>query len=112
MLSKKCITLFIIICIVAITSSSYAANLRGRVDGLNQYTGDPYPIGNAVVDLYFQGPYGWKPIAKYITGFNGMYFFQNIIPGAYVLQINGRQNYPVTVYNQPFQDLPPILIQY
>jgi len=112
MLSRKCIALIIIIMAV-ITSNSYAAKIRGRVDGGNQYSGAPYPIGNVVVVLYYQsGPNTWQSIARYTTGFDGMYYFNNIDPGAYVIQLNGRQNYPITVSNQPYQDLPPILIRY
>ncbi len=113
MLRRKCIALVIVIFFVIIPCISDAANfLRGRVNGLNQYSGAPYPIGGAAVDLFIQVPGGWQLVARYITGLDGMYFFQNIFPGYYVLQINGRQNYPITVFNQPYQDLPPIVIQY
>ena len=112
MLIRKYITLVIVIFIMIIPSISAAADLRGRIDGLNRYTGAPYPIGGATVALFIQAPGGWQPVARYITGLDGMYFFQNIFPGYYVLQINGRQNYPITVFNQPYQDLPPVVIQY
>ncbi|MFH0994690.1 MAG: hypothetical protein V1844_04230 [Pseudomonadota bacterium] len=112
MLIRKCITLVIVIFFVIIPCISDAGNLRGRVDGRNQYSDAPYPIGGAAVVLFIKGPGDWQPVAKCITGLDGMYFFQNILPGPYALQINGRQNYPITVLNQPDQDLPPIVIQY
>lgn len=112
MLTRKYIMLVIVICFVIIPLISDAANLRGRVEGRNQYSGAPYPIGGAAVALFNQGPGGWRLVAKYITGLDGMYFFQNILPGYYVLQINDRQNYPITVFNQPYQDVSPIVIQY
>lgn len=104
--------LLIAVLIIIIPSVSDATNLRGRIDGRNQYSGVPYPVGHASVNLYFQVPGGWRMIAGTRTGFNGMYFFKNIAPGYYVLQVNGRQNYPISVYNQPYQDIPPILLQY
>lgn len=112
MLIRKSIIIAMALSIMLIPSISAAVDLRGRIDGRNQYTGAPYPIGGANVSLFIQTPGGWQPVATYMTGFDGMYFFRNIFPGYYVLQINGRQNYPITVFNQPFQDLPPVVIQY
>jgi len=112
MFQKKWIVFAILIFIVVFPCSSYAVNLRGRIDGRNQFTGAPYAIGGATVDLYIQGPRGWQQVGRYTTGSGGMYYFQNILPGNYVLQINGKQNYPITVSNQPNQDLPLIVIQY
>lgn len=90
---------------------SYAGNLRGRIHALNQYS-TPYPVANITVDLYAQSPTGWVFLSRYITEPDGMYYFQNVFPGYYSLQINGRQNYPIMVANQFWQDLPPIFMQY
>lgn len=76
MLTRKYIMLVIVICFVIIPLISDAANLRGRVEGRNQYSGAPYPIGGAAVALFNQGPGGWRLVAKYITGLDGMYFFK------------------------------------
>lgn len=112
MLVKKHIVLLILIFFLGFPCISNATNLRGRIDGQNQFTGIPYPIGGTVADLYIQGAAGWQLVARYITGSDGMYYLQNILPGNYVLQINGRQNYTIRVFDQPYQDLPPIVIQY
>lgn len=101
--------------VVLVTASAIASatDLRGRIEGFNQYSRFPYPIGGAMVDLYVQTRPGiWQPAGRYITGPDGMYYFRNIYPGYYSLQVNGRQNYPVDVYNQRFQDLPPIILNY
>ena len=102
--------IFILFSIVPVISD--ATNIRGRIDGANQYYRAAYPLGGVAVDLYMQSPQGWRPAGRYITGSDGMYYFQNIFPGNYSIQINGRQNYPLTVFNQPYQDLPPIFLNY
>lgn len=109
---KKIVTniSFILFFIVPVISD--ATNIRGRIEGANQYSRAPYPLGGVAVDLYMQSPRGWQPAGRYITGSDGMYYFQNIFSGNYSIQINGRQNYPLTVFNQPYQDLPPIFINY
>lgn len=109
---KKLLAIALIAWLLYMPVLSYATDLRGLVVGQNQFRPTPYPIPGAIVDLYMQGPYGWVLVSRYITGGDGMYYFINISPGPYVLQINGRQNYPLGVLNQPYQDIGPIIIQY
>lgn len=109
---RKFIALLAILFLAAIPGISDATNLRGRLDGKNKYSAYPYPLTGAVTELYMLGSRGWLWTARYTTGQDGMYYFPDVVPGAYVLQINGRQNYQIEVRNQPYQDLPPILIQY
>jgi len=111
MLQKHIKLIFVVLFILAPIIVS-ATNLRGRIEGFNQYYKSTYPLAGVTVDLYFQGPGGWQQIGRYITGSDGMYYFQNLYQGYYSLQINGRQNYPITVLNVPYQDLPPIMITY
>jgi hypothetical protein len=91
---------------------SHATNLRGQVKGVNQYSSFSYPLGGVTVDLYYQSPQGVQPIGKYITGTDGMFYFNPMYNGRYYLQINGRQNYPVDIFNQNYLDLPPIVLNY
>ncbi|MCK5516460.1 MAG: hypothetical protein KAI39_06260 [Desulfobulbaceae bacterium] len=109
---QKHIKLIIIVLFLAIPIIGNATNLRGRIDGFNQNYNSSYPLVGVAVELYFQGLTGWQSVGRYITGADGMYYFRNIIPGYYSIQINGRQNYPVTVLKAPHQDLPPIMITY
>jgi hypothetical protein len=39
-----------------------------------------------------------------------MYYISGIYPGVYTLQVNGILNFPLVVYPQPYQDIPPILL--
>jgi hypothetical protein len=51
-------------------------------------------------------------INGYSTGIDGMYYFQNIAPGNYLLVINNNLNFPIRVNNMYLQDIPPILLRY
>lgn len=90
----------------------YSTNLRGQINGMNQYTKRMYPLQGVIVELYMQRSNKWKCSGRYITGNNGMYFFNNVVPGNYVVQVNNRSNYPINVKNRHLQDLSPILLQY
>ncbi|MGF1764516.1 hypothetical protein [Aliivibrio kagoshimensis] len=89
-----------------------ATNLRGQVKGANPYSRTPYPLERVTVDLYMPSSMGWRAIGRYVTGPDGMFYFSNIAPGQYSIQINGRQNYAINVFNSVNQDLPPIFISY
>ncbi len=105
----KLAVLMLFLCLpVALT----AANLRGKIEGSNQHYTTTYPLPGAKVVLYSKKSGKWKPTRKYITGSDGMYYFKNVPAGQYSIQVNGRQNYPVSVSGKPEQDLPPIVITY
>ena len=105
---KVTIILFFIISVIL-----NATNIRGRIDGYNQYYRSYYPLSRVTVDLYFFNQNRWQQVSRYITGNDGMYYFQNLYPGNnYSIQINGRENYPISVYNMPNQDLPLITLSY
>lgn len=109
---RKYIALLVFTVVVAMPLVSDAANLRGRLNGQNRYSVAPYPIAGAVVELFVRDQNNWRSLGRDLTGSDGMYFFPEVKPGMYVLQINGRQNYPIRVGASPYQDLPPILIRY
>jgi hypothetical protein len=89
-----------------------ATDLRGRVDGRNRYSPYPFPVNGARVELYVRTGGRWQPIYNTFTGPDGMYYMRNIRPGNnYVLNVNG-QNYPLSVFPSPYQDIPPIIISY
>ena len=99
-------------CLLLMPLITEATNLRGRIDAVNKYTKSPYPIGRVSVVLYLKKNKKWKSVGRYTTGTNGMYFFQNIKPGRYTIQVNRRSNYPITVVNKKSQDLPKIVLKY
>jgi hypothetical protein len=102
----------LVACLLAtLAFCAYAVDIRGRVDGRNAYTPRPYPIAGVPVTLFVhQQPTGWRVLANAYTGPDGIYYFRGVPPGSYVLQVQGR-NFPVTLSQSPFQDIPPLLIQ-
>lgn len=114
MVLQKYIKLIIVVLFLTAPLILNAIDLRGRIDGYNRYYQAPYPLARVTVDLYVQDQYGWRQIGRYITGPDGMYYFQNVLYGYnYSIQVNGRQNYPITVFSSPLkQDLPPIILMY
>ncbi len=90
--------------------TAHATDLRGRVDGMHPYAGQPFPMNGVRVDLWLMTPMGWQQVFTTFTGGDGMYYLQNIVPGQYTLQVNGLMNYPIVVQPVHYQDLPPILL--
>ena len=88
-----------------------ATNLRGRVDIRHPYTGDLFPASGATVELIVFTNFGPQLVYTYFTGSDGMYYMPNIMPGNYILRINGYMDYQVQVGNMPYQDLRPVLVQ-
>lgn len=88
-----------------------ATNLRGRVDIRHPYSGDLFPASGATVELIVFTNFGPQLVYTYFTGSDGMYYMPNIMPGNYILRINGYMDYQVQVGNMPYQDLRPVLVQ-
>ncbi len=112
MIKRNTQIIIAMVCFLLFPSILNAVDIRGRINGLNQYSPTPYPLGGMTIDLYWDNYGRWVYIARYITGPDGMYYFRNIQPGYYSLQINGRTNYSITISNIYNQDLPPIVITY
>ena len=91
---------------------AWATDLRGRIDGMHPYAHQPFPLNGARVDLWVMTPQGWMQVFSTFTGGDGMYYMGGIVPGQYVLQVNGMMNYPIAVMPMPSQDIPPILLGY
>lgn len=88
--------------LIFLCATANATNLRGGVYQRNPYDGGIYPIPGVQVQLC-----SYQQCAFYVTGTDGIYYFQNIYPGQYTLVVGGYQ-YQVQVYPQDFQDLPPL----
>jgi hypothetical protein len=93
-----------------------ATDLRGRVDGKHNYSPVPFPMPRAQVTIFVtqQNPAGgvnYIQKATTVTGADGMYYFRDIPPGDFILQINGT-NYPLKVLPQPVQDIQAVLLSF
>jgi hypothetical protein len=97
--------------LLLLSDLALATNLRGRVDIRHPYTGDLFPASGATVELIVYTNFGPQLVYTYFTGSDGMYYMPNIIPGNYILRINGYLDYQVQVVNMPYQDLQPVLMQ-
>lgn len=95
--------LFLILLATLTTSSMLlATDLRGRVDG------PAGPLVGTSVALFQPGPNNtFTLLHSATTGPGGLYYFNAIEPGDYVLQVDGK-NYPVHVEAKPQQDIAPI----
>ena len=109
---KSIIILLWLMFMLVLPFQAAATNVRGQVLGSNPYSQAPYPLQGVSVDIYTTGPAGWQKIYRFITGSDGMYYFNNLSPGNYTIQINERTNYPLAVSDQSNQDVPPILVKY
>jgi len=106
----KVILLFLAAFIAAETAT--ATDLRGRVDGIHGYAPNPFPLSGARVTLFLPNPAGgYTSIASAVSGADGMYYFKNIQPGNFVLQVN-ETNYPLTVRPVPSQEITPVLLRF
>ena len=102
---------WLIILVLLVSELACATNLRGRVDIRHPYTGDLYPASSASVQLIVITNFGPQVVYSYFTGSDGMYYMPNISPGNYILRINNFLDYNIQVFNTPYQDLPPVLVQ-
>ena len=97
--------------LLLLSDLALARNLRGRVDIRHPYTGDLFPASGATVELIVFTNFGPQLVYTYFTGSDGMYYMPSIIPGNYILRINGYLDYQIQVVNMPYQDLQPVLMQ-
>ena len=95
--------------LIACSAAASATELRGLLNSINPYNGYTFPRGGAQVVLLFWNGYAWTPFQVTASGPDGMYYLHNINPGEYYLQVNGV-SYPLAVYPQPYQDIPPVLV--
>jgi hypothetical protein len=107
---NKVILLFLAVFFVAETVA--ATDLRGRVDGIHGYAPNPFPLSGARITLFLPNPAGgYASIASAVSGADGMYYFRNIQPGNFVLQVN-ETNYPLAVRPVPSQEITPVLLRF
>lgn len=110
MVRKTLLTTLLLLLLLPLVAA--ATNLRGRIDGMHAYSYAPFPLPNAQVQLFMMTPYGPQLVYTYFTGSDGMYYLPNIMPGNYVLVVNGTMQFPLAVFDVRLQDIPPILFSY
>jgi len=109
---------YLFICLVLLVLSKQdvmATNLRGQIVRYNPNTRSYFPLGRVRADLWIWNGVQWLPVAYYITGDDGFYYFLNLIPGT-IFKIQVFNNFfppqPLTVFgiNPPYyQDIPWII---
>jgi hypothetical protein len=89
---------------------AYGGNVEGRLNYRGS-SGAISPAPHIQVNLVESVQ---KSSSSTFTGFDGMYYFFNVPPGQYSLEIrasgNKPLNYKITVSDQPFTRIAPILI--
>jgi len=110
---KSISMVLMVITLTALSVSSHAETVRGRLDYQSQY--GTYPAADVPVTLY-DGYSRLRSYASY-TDYRGMYYFYGIRPGNYTLEIWDMGfryepiRYGITVYNRPYTDIRPILLR-
>jgi hypothetical protein len=111
----KKLLIYFAVFIIAQISDATATDLRGRVDGIHGYSPAPFRMAGVQVTIFAQpNPYmgtSYTPVATAVTGSDGMYYFRNIPPGNFVLQVGGV-NYPLQVFPQAAQDIQAVLLRF
>jgi hypothetical protein len=100
------------ILLLAVTMTLNATDIKGKVKATNSLSKEPYSLKGVEVDLYTNRAKKWIKIDSFTTDREGMYYFKGLKKGNYTLQVNGKTNYPIAVFDTPQQELPPILIKY
>lgn len=93
-------------------ASAQGATVRGRLDRRDGQ-GRLYPA--TYISVTLNSPTMGRSSPTY-TGADGMYYLYNVPPGNYLLEIwpsPGKPpiTYKISVYDQPYVDINPILIQ-
>jgi hypothetical protein len=102
-------SLLILALIYGSAASAYAGNIRGMLYR-RASDGRTYPAPYVRVTLN-HAQYGRSSPAD--TGPDGMYYFYNVQPGDYWLEVwvgSKPLVFTIRVYNQPLTDIPPIQI--
>ena len=98
------------IMILVIADPADAATVRGRV--FRQAPSGSYPAPYVKLTLYAQGRGRSAPV---YSGGDGTYYFYNISPGQYTLEVwidpSRSMNFNLRVLSQPYTDVGPIYIR-
>lgn len=93
---------------------SSTTNVRGMVVVYNSYAGRYVAASGVRIDLYeFNAATGqWRLVETAYTDVNGYYFFTDIKPKTYTLQVNEESNFEIEVEGtEDLQDIPPVRLR-
>lgn len=101
--------LSLVIVILVITDQGNAQTVHGRV--FRQTPSGSYPVPYVRLTLFAQGRGRSAPV---YSASDGNYYFHNIPPGEYILEVwvdaNRSMNFSLRVLSQPQTDIGPIYI--
>lgn len=89
---------------------AFATDIRGRVEALSSYSNNIQPLRGIKVEIVRCNLRCRVQDYTY-TSSRGFYYFRNIRPGVYTIRINNDQDARIEIYDQRFQDIPPIRIR-
>eukprot|EP00831_Metopus_contortus_P066298 TRINITY_DN59147_c0_g1_i1.p6 TRINITY_DN59147_c0_g1~~TRINITY_DN59147_c0_g1_i1.p6 ORF type:complete len:125 (-),score=33.37 TRINITY_DN59147_c0_g1_i1:622-963(-) len=104
--------LLLIVLLFLCAAPALATILRGRVDGMRPGRRGTFPVAQVRIDLIQNMGGQWIRMGVAITGPDGMYYFEGVPPGMFILLLNGKDQYPLQVVPVPMQDIPPLLLMY
>jgi hypothetical protein len=106
------VVLFLVCALVPATVS--AATVRGRLDRVDGY-GRHYPAQYVAVTL--RSPQGGRRSAPAYSNAQGIYYFNNVGHGTWVLEVWWSRNtnqppraYTIIVNTEPYSDVAPIIV--
>ncbi len=106
---KFYLLLLFVVAFLIVAVSADAQTVRGRLD--REGSSGPYPAAYVKVTLYAPDIGRSSPV---YTGSDGMYYFYNVPPGDYILEIWRNRaktiTYSIQILNEPYTDIPSILI--
>ncbi|HPQ43803.1 MAG TPA: carboxypeptidase-like regulatory domain-containing protein [Syntrophales bacterium] len=102
-------TVFLLVIFLTIPSSAYCQGVRGMLFRVGPH--GPYPAVNVHLTLISSSIGRSAPT---YTGRDGMYYFYNVPPGQYALEVWGYGPNPIihriSVLNRPYNDIPQIQV--
>lgn len=108
--SKLLMLLLFIVILLVVTDFAYSQIVRGRIDRSGPYGSGTYPAAYVPVTLRARG--SMQRSLPVYTGVDGMYYFYNVKPGDYILEIGFHKGLPtsywIKVLDQPYADIKPI----
>jgi hypothetical protein len=106
---KFLVLILAVAALLFVTDSAYSQTVRGRLDREGRY--GYYPV--AYVQVTLNAPDMGRSLPIY-TDIDGMYYFHDVPPGDYILEIwvypDRLLSYRIHVFNQRYVDIEPILL--
>lgn len=106
----KKIIFFLLFFVFTVHAFSQDVDIRGQIQTYSRFDSEYVALPNTSVDLYTYNNGNWEIISQTLSNQDGYYFFYDIAPGNYYIQVNKSKNYRISVTKaktrKQFQDLP------